>query len=800
MAYLRHYDDYGFYGKTGIPFDVRFSFKKLITYWEELAAGDDIAEAAKAKAVLEQVSHATEILEPFTDISLVEKYEQEISLLLSPMFPALLSKNEIKAACMPFMPVFYNTTQRLSNILDGAGKDTEVKGRFLNHKEMYISACVFILNFKYGAGINFYRPVYFDMPNEKTGIQRHYRAFINADFSSFHANENFPGITDEDIKLLTSDFDNLELWMEKFPPSSFYFEGFAIINLYDVTPAQAISGLKIDLLEKNALQSPDAMERIEQRLQSLLNISDLKLGFAVFDSDREILKSMGNGFMNSFTLAGKHHKKSVETFCNYSYKTLFEDKKTFVIPEISGRPILDNPLAESLERSKLKSYLATPLMYDDKVIGVLELGSYTPGALNSAVSTEIESVKSLFATALKRSVDELETQLEAIIQEECTAIHPTVSWRFFDAAEKLLEASHTEENPEMEEILFENVYPLYGQSDLKSSSVMRNEATQADLVAQMRYARKVLELAVEQTHLPIYQELIFRMEKYVKSIRKGLGAGDEVSVLEFLRSEIYPVFRQLETLNEELRVAVDTYGKHLDPKQGVVYDKRKDFEDSVDLINDRMDKEIDRAQHQAQEMFPHYFEKYKTDGVEHNIYIGQALVNNKDFHQVYLQNLRLWQLITLCEVENAVHELRPSLKVPLEICSLILVHSNPLSIKFRMDEKQFDVEGAYNIRYAIIKKRIDKAYIKGTTERLTQPHKIAIVYSQDRDAREYANYLEYLVAENLITPNIEWLELEDLQGVTGLRALRVEVVFKEEKKVKAVNGKAKSRQQVGLSN
>lgn len=34
-------------------------------------------------------------------------------------------------------------------------------------------------------------------------------------------------------------------------------------------------------------------------------------------------------------------------------------------------------------------------------------------------------------------------------------------------------------------------------------------------------------------------------------------------------------------------------------------------------------------------------------------------------------------------------------------------------------------------------KRIDKAHIKNTNERITQPGKIAIIYSQDKDALEY---------------------------------------------------------------
>ena len=180
----------------------------------------------------------------------------------------------------------------------------------------------------------------------------------------------------------------------------------------------------------------------------------------------------------------------------------------------------------------------------------------------------------------------------------------------------------------------------------------------------------------------------------------------------------------------------------LDPNLHVVYEKRKAYEHSVTLLNSKLAKFIDTRQEEAQAMFPHYFERYKTDGVEYNMYIGQSLTNEKKYDDLYLYNLRLWQLQVMCEMENVANTARKSMEHDLQVASLILVHSNPLAIKFRMDEKQFDVYGAYNIRYEIIKKRIDKAHIKGTEERLTVPGKIAIVYSQDKDAREYLKYIK----------------------------------------------------------
>jgi hypothetical protein len=83
------------------------------------------------------------------------------------------------------------------------------------------------------------------------------------------------------------------------------------------------------------------------------------------------------------------------------------------------------------------------------------------------------------------------------------------------------------------------------------------------------------------------------------------------------------------------------------------------------------------------------------------------------------------------------------------------------------------------MRYEIVKKRIDKAVIKGTSERLTQPGKIAIVYSQAKEAVEYRDYLDYLRASGYLTGEIEEVNLEDLDGAQGLRALRVTVDLRD---------------------
>lgn len=119
----------------------------------------------------------------------------------------------------------------------------------------------------------------------------------------------------------------------------------------------------------------------------------------------------------------------------------------------------------------------------------------------------------------------------------------------------------------------------------------------------------------------------------------------------------------------------------------------------------------------------------------------------------------------MAEIARITHQILTTLKVPLETTQLILIYNKPISINFRKDERRFDVEGSTDIRYEVIKKRIDKACLKNTHERLTQPGKIAMVYSNQKEAQEYEEYIHFLQSKDLLQPGIENIDLEEMQGV-----------------------------------
>jgi len=470
-----------------------------------------------------------------------------------------------------------------------------------------------------------------------------------------------------------------------------------------------------------------------------------------------------------------------DTFCKYSGPRLLNEKQTFVARDVDqAYDMCPHPMFENLKQRGIQSYFAIPFYNEKQLIAVLEIGSPTKNTLSNLTAIKLKDITPLFDIAISRAATEFHNELEAVIQEQCTAIHPSVKWKFLQEAEEVLKTQiSADEKAVIGDIVFPDVTPLFGQIDIKGSSIARNKAIQKDLISQLKLAKKVMESAIETEGMILFDAIRHQIKFHLNHLKQEVLAGDEARTLNFLRDEVYPAFRHLASINERLNKEVKEYESKLDNRLGVIYDQRKKYEQTVNRLNQYLSEFLAKEQVKAQKIFPHYFEMYKTDGVEYNMYVGSSISNVQKFDDIYLQNLRLWQLKLMVDLEYEWYRVKDELPMQLQVASMILVQSNLMSIRFRSDEKKFDVDGAYNTRYEIIKKRIDKANIKGSDERLTQPGKIAIVYTQDEDAREYLKYIEFLQSQKLVSETVERLELEDVQGAAGLRALRVEVIYKE---------------------
>ena len=116
----------------------------------------------------------------------------------------------------------------------------------------------------------------------------------------------------------------------------------------------------------------------------------------------------------------------------------------------------------------------------------------------------------------------------------------------------------------------------------------------------------------------------------------------------------------LQHTNEHVSEIVKEYFSEVNLEGSTLYVNRNEYEETMQAINNAVLKSIMAEEQSIQESFPHYFEKYRTDGVEYTIYIGQSISPEVKFDMMYLQNLRLWQIKSMAEVARITHNLMPS--------------------------------------------------------------------------------------------------------------------------------------------
>jgi hypothetical protein len=761
------------------PFESRLSLTLLIKFWEDLAKADTLS-GEHARSLLARLREVPALTGPIDDITLLDEHGPLVDALMSALFPAAFLEKAYMGALIPFTLRSVYGTRAFENIM---GPDGVLYGSLnLDMQALkdfrLVNAYALALERLYGIEFPVDYPLILTAPEPVTGLDRHYKIQFDGRFVDVDRLLPIPPLSEDMRRRLQAQALDLDGLAALIPAGSVRFSGFTVVKAADVTDQEVLSSIKRDLIDKESIVSNARFEKLQAKLRTLFRRADLRLTLAAIEGDRILMLNSGHQLEqgNGCIFASSVHAKTIDYAGSVFERAIRRGAPVFV--EDLAAMTTRSAKEEMILSKGMRSLVVAPLFYQRELIGMLSLGSPHPGDLNTLLVPRLQEVLPLFSVAVKRSVDELHSRVESFIKEQFTAIHPVVEWRFRKTVLEAMERPGSPEHGqggEMEPIVFRDVHPLYAVSDIRGSSTHRAWAIQADLLKQLGLARDVLRAAHDARALPILDQLTHRIDGHVAEIEVTLRSGDELGVMNFLKADVEPLFDHLQTFGDTVRERIDAYRAAVDPGIGLVYARRKEFDESVTSINEAVSSYIDMEEQAAQGMFPHYFEKQKTDGVDYTIYLGGALREDGAFDPLYLKNLRLWQLMVACGVALRAERLKDRLPVPLDITNLILIQHAPLSIRFRFDEKRFDVDGAYNVRYEIIKKRIDKAIIRGTTERLTQPGKIALVYSHATEAAEWREYIEYLQRLGYLTRDVEELELDELQGAQGLRALRVTV-------------------------
>ncbi len=771
---------------TPIHYQSSVSFQPLLAVLKRaLHHGSSDGVKKLYSGILEYANTHPELQNPIEDLAILDSHREWMEMLLSIIFPPTASEHEMLFSVG--LPFSYTTiyTSRLFNLLfiEPGTKNIKIPdndtGKDIEHDRL-IGAYNLILK-KY---CNYHTPEFVSSVHPyhdpHSGLIKYMELQLDTRYIDVRYTGSHLPIPEDFINKKDHGLLSLEQLQHNIPIEQFAFEGIVIGRVIDVTETEVISQMKSELLNLNAFSEGVVYHKLQDLVQSLIGLKDIRIGITPF------FKVNGHYVFselhNSNSLLFKHYKAVMERdSVNDCCRELFMGTdKPIIYEKIDEERVAEIDYLGFYFDQGYRSLILAPLKHNGDLWGILEIGSDHEGKLNYKHIGRLDVAIPLFTRAIEKSAESLDNQIDKVIKEQFTAVQPSVEWKFTEAAYNYIIQKQQGKEPKPEKIAFESVYPLYGAIDIRNSSVERSQSIQLDFIEQLQMAASVIKKAQATMPFPLLQEVQFKIDKHISAASDVLLSDEETTIHDFLQNQVASIFKHLKGTAPAIQKEIDGYFAALDKNIGMIYHHRKEFEESIAKINEQVSRFVDREQTSVQQIFPHYFERYVTDGVEFNIYIGQTLSPRKKFDELYLRNMKMWQLTTLAKASRLTHELCKQLSHPMKTTQLILAHSTPISISFRADERKFDVDGAGNIRYEIIKKRIDKVHIKDTNERFTQPGKISIVYSQPKDAEEYAEYIEFLQNQKLLKPGIEHHDLEELQGVVGLRGLRVDVQYEDE--------------------
>ena len=775
-------------------FNSHLSFRPLVNALKKnITEGNPGMQKLYGNVVKEFESHP-ELMGAINDLSIIQPHTELIQELLSAVFPPTTA-NYMYGVSLPFKyQAVYASPLFKTLLLKPGTHEIQIPGTDISdnlNRER--------LHFAYGLVLKKYlgynspettRSVY-PFHDAKTGLTRYMELRIDGRFIDVNPTGEMPKMPTTIINHRTNSIMTITELMEQVPLDKFVFEGLSVIRVNDMTEAEVITKIKNRLLDINAFSDASVYTELENHIQCLIGLKGSGIGITPFFkiNGHYVYSDLHN--TNSILFRHFHSIADKDEISDYC-KLLFRDNDQPVLYETLNEQLLaDVQCLQYYFKEGARSIILCPLKKHDGLIGILEIISKIPGQLKPVHVSKIEAAIPLFTLGLEKNLEQLNNQVDTVIKKKFTAVQPAVEWRFTEAALNYIVNKHSNVNAKIERIAFNDVHPLFGSVDIRNSSTERSHSIQADLIEQLELAQKVVRKARVDMSLPLLQEIDFNIEKHIAAASDVLQSEEELNIHDFLQGQVASLFNHLHSTQPSVKNEIEHYFASLDPQLGVLYHHRKEYELSISRINDTLARFIDKEQAAAQKVYPHYFERFITDGLEFNIHMGQSITPRKKFDEIYLRNMKMWQLTVMTKASMITNKLEKELSHPLRTTQLILVHGQSLSISFRIEERKFDVDGAYNTRYEIVKKRIDKVRIKETNERLTQPGKIAVVYSQAKDAAEYTEYIEFLQSQNLLKPGIEKHDLEELQGVIGLKALRVDVNFdqdtKQESKVELSN-------------
>lgn len=760
------------------------SFRPLVNYLKNRLKTEKTVKSEFYRFLLEKIEKENDLLGNITTEELA-KHKETLELIFTILTPLMANENEMFWALSTPVPdeIFFSTNAFYQFFKDHDPKSKVNQDNEPSEKKQIKFIYNLILDRFYNFTSVLKNEIIYAHVNPENKLTSYYNIQNDTQFIDIQHSGDLPELNFEELARHFQEGSEMEYLLKELSLKKFTFEGFSVISITDVTLQHAIDGIRNALVDHN--YQTEAYNHVIQALKTLSRNGNIEFGLMPFLTVNNKLVFDNQDFSQSMLInSAKASNLEEEVFYSLvdKYK---EDPRPIFVSSINEDQMAKDPFLRVLKEAGVCSYSVLPIYYNTQLAGVLEVYSNQEIIVDDKILSRLRPAMPLIGQLFQYSIEEFNAKMDAVLMDKFTALQPSVQWKFNEAVWHFIQQNkENKKHKQIETVTFKNMFPLFGAIDIRNSTVERNQALKEDMHVHLLNIIKTLKGLRKFVYLDLIDKLIFNCNDWIVRISNVASSNEEMLLNEFLAAEVYPFFSVIKVNHPEATEIVDDYFAEILPETGLAYENRRKLEVSMQLINMEVSQFLETAQQNLQTSYPCYFAKFRTDGVEYDIYIGQDIAPNKPFDLLYLKNIRLWQLTSMVEIARLSKSLIGEMPRPLETTQLVFIHSNSIDISFRNDERRFDVEGAYNIRYEVVKKRIDKVLIKGTAERLTQPNKIAMVYFNAEEAKEYFEYIKYLQDQGYLNDDLEQLDLEELQGVSGLKALRVGVKYLSKAKKK----------------
>jgi GAF domain-containing protein len=354
---------------------------------------------------------------------------------------------------------------------DGSFKSIPIMGEENYLMGRILRAYFLILNKYYGIRRDIDYPIIQVVPDPETGLDLYLRIKPNLRFIEVNPKGKLKELTEEERAIILENMTNLTVLREILPPESFEFSGFGSLYAFDVTQSEIISALERSLIDQESIFSKSGFQLLQQKLRTLFRCPSLVAGLAAIKGEQVMLLNVGCDLSDSSVFSGSLHLP-LDEFTGSFYERAFLENRIVVIRDLKEET-LHTRAEEAVFQGGARSLLVAPLTYQGNMIGTLDIASPNPGQFGPEDMMLMSQIIPLFALAVKRALDETDHQIQSVIKQKCTAVHPAVEWRFQDAAFHHLDRIRMGQVSDLEPIVFRDVYPLYAISDIRGSSVER---------------------------------------------------------------------------------------------------------------------------------------------------------------------------------------------------------------------------------------------------------------------------------------------------------------------------------------